>query len=89
MAWAECALRSAHSPAEAFVRVSHHGAVRGRPYKLEVRAATDFKKGQLCLVPHGGTLMHSRDIGGIQSALFAHGMINRVPVTVRTVTKGS
>ena len=33
--------------------------------------------------------MHSRDIGGIQSDLFAHGIINRVPATVRTVTKGS
>ena len=33
--------------------------------------------------------MHSRDIDGIQSDRFAHGIINRVPLTVRTLTKGS
>ena len=86
---ADCALRSAHLPTDALVDFIFLSAKGERPYKLEVRADTDFKKGQLCLVPHGGSLTPYCASAATEAEVLGPGMTDRVLLTVRTLTKGS
>ena len=86
---ADCAVRSAHLPTEAFVDVMFLSEKGERPYKLEATADAEFKKGQLCLVPHGGSLLTYSDIAATEAEVLGPQMTHRVPLTVRALKKAS
>ena len=48
------------------------------PFKLQVRAAKDFNKNELCLVPFGGSLVDARATA-IDKKVVYQSMIHSVP----------
>ena len=93
---ADYALRWAHLPTQACVKntsvtlLSERGEL---PYKLQLLAAADIGKGASCLIPCGGSLMVSSAPGAIEARdgheVLYPSMIRSVPLTVRTLAKGS